>query len=211
MAVGDAAYLFPFLVTGTRAYLADGDLLGAEQWVADVTRAVEQRAIPGTMPAVIHARGLLSVAGGSTGRARRQLAQARDEWLGLGRWWEARWAGIDLARCHLRANRPSEAAILLDAVAADARAIGAQPLWDAADELLRRARARHPTDEPWAPLSAREYEVARLIAEGMTNREIAGALSISPRTVSAHVEHILARLGVSRRAEIAAWSAKVTA
>jgi DNA-binding CsgD family transcriptional regulator len=45
----------------------------------------------------------------------------------------------------------------------------------------------------------------------MANREIAGALSISPRTVSAHVEHILARLGVSRRAEIAAWSAKVTA
>ena len=56
----------------------------------------------------------------------------------------------------------------------------------------------------------REFEVARLIADGRTNAEIAAELSIAPRTASAHVEHILAKLGVARRAEIATWVATVT-
>ena len=56
-------------------------------------------------------------------------------------------------------------------------------------------------------LSAREIEVARLVATGATNREIASALSIAPKTVAAHVEHILTKLGASRRAQIATWAA----
>jgi DNA-binding CsgD family transcriptional regulator len=63
-------------------------------------------------------------------------------------------------------------------------------------------------------LSAREFEVARLVAGGMTNREIgmtnreiASALAIAPKTAAAHVEHIRTELGVSRRAQIAAWVA----
>jgi DNA-binding NarL/FixJ family response regulator len=47
--------------------------------------------------------------------------------------------------------------------------------------------------------------VATLIADGRTNAEIAVELGIAPKTVSAHVEHILDRLGASRRAEVAAW------
>ncbi len=54
-------------------------------------------------------------------------------------------------------------------------------------------------------LSARENEVARLIATGATNRAIAQTLFIAPKTVAAHVEHILTKLDVSRRAEIASW------
>ena len=71
------------------------------------------------------------------------------------------------------------------------------------------ARGRVAVEEPWRPLTAREFEVARLIAEGMTNAEIAEALDIAPKTASSHVEHILAKLGVTRRAEIAAWTATV--
>ena len=59
-----------------------------------------------------------------------------------------------------------------------------------------------------AYLSAREQEVAAQIAGGATNREIAAALHIAPKTVSTHVEHILAKLGASRRSEIAAWAAE---
>jgi len=54
-------------------------------------------------------------------------------------------------------------------------------------------------DTASGPLTAREFEVARLIAEGATNREVAERLVISPKTASTHVEHILAKLGVSRR------------
>jgi DNA-binding CsgD family transcriptional regulator len=43
----------------------------------------------------------------------------------------------------------------------------------------------------------------------MTNAEIGAELFVSPKTVSAHVEHILAKLGVARRAEIAAWVATI--
>jgi DNA-binding CsgD family transcriptional regulator len=51
--------------------------------------------------------------------------------------------------------------------------------------------------------------VARLVAAGCTNREIAAQLTVAPKTVSAHVTHILTKLGAGRRAEIAAWCATV--
>lgn len=54
-------------------------------------------------------------------------------------------------------------------------------------------------------LSRRESEVAELVAEGLTNREIARKLVISHRTVEGHVEHILDKLGLSRRAQVAQW------
>ncbi len=57
------------------------------------------------------------------------------------------------------------------------------------------------------PLAARELEVARLIAEGMTNKQIAARLFISDRTVATHVGHILNKLGFNSRAEVAGWMA----
>ena len=63
----------------------------------------------------------------------------------------------------------------------------------------------------WHPLTDREFDVAFLVAKGMTNRQIAAKLVLSPKTVSAHVEHILTKLGAGRRAEIAAWAARIEA
>ncbi|EME22675.1 protein kinase/ LuxR family transcriptional regulator [Rhodococcus triatomae BKS 15-14] len=54
-------------------------------------------------------------------------------------------------------------------------------------------------------LTKREHEVANLIAEGLTNKEIAARLVLSKRTVEGHVEHTLAKLGFTSRAQIAAW------
>lgn len=56
-----------------------------------------------------------------------------------------------------------------------------------------------------ARLSRRELEVAALVAEGLTNREIAQRLFISERTADGHLEHIREKLGVNSRAQIAAW------
>jgi DNA-binding NarL/FixJ family response regulator len=58
-----------------------------------------------------------------------------------------------------------------------------------------------------APLTPREVQVARLIAGGRTNKEIAAQLVISQRTAENHVEHILTKLGFTSRAQIAAWAA----
>jgi predicted ATPase/serine/threonine protein kinase/DNA-binding NarL/FixJ family response regulator len=54
-------------------------------------------------------------------------------------------------------------------------------------------------------LTKRESEVAELVAQGLTNKQIAARLVISPRTAQGHVEHILTKLGFNSRAQIAAW------
>jgi len=66
-----------------------------------------------------------------------------------------------------------------------------------------------PTIEMRRPgeISPREAEVAALVATGMTNRQIAGKLHLAERTVDAHVEHIMNKLGYHSRAQIAAWIA----
>ena len=64
-----------------------------------------------------------------------------------------------------------------------------------------------PTPVPGEPplgLTAREYEVLRLVAAGHSNREIASELFISAKTASVHVSNILAKLGVTSRGEAAA-------
>ena len=68
-------------------------------------------------------------------------------------------------------------------------------------ETTRRAPASE--DPALATLSARELQVLRLLAEGLTDREIAGALTLSPRTVETHVSSILHKLGARNRAEAA--------
>jgi DNA-binding NarL/FixJ family response regulator len=55
-------------------------------------------------------------------------------------------------------------------------------------------------------LTAREQEVARLVAEGLTNKEIAARLQLSVRTVESHVRHVLARLGFANRTQLATWA-----
>jgi predicted ATPase/DNA-binding CsgD family transcriptional regulator len=62
------------------------------------------------------------------------------------------------------------------------------------------------TSEP--ELTSRELEVAELVAEGLTNKEIAQRLVISRRTVESHVDHILGKLGFSSRSRIPAWLAQ---
>jgi DNA-binding CsgD family transcriptional regulator len=58
------------------------------------------------------------------------------------------------------------------------------------------------------PLSKRELEVARLVAAGLSNKEIGSRLFLSERTVETHVSKILSRLGIGSRVEIASWVAQ---
>ncbi|GAA1865892.1 LuxR family transcriptional regulator [Pseudonocardia ailaonensis] len=63
----------------------------------------------------------------------------------------------------------------------------------------------HDHAELFRPLTEREWQVAQRVAEGLGNRQIAGRLAISPRTVDAHVTHILTKLTFGNRAQVAAW------
>ncbi len=74
--------------------------------------------------------------------------------------------------------------------------------------LYRHSRRRRPpVDRCERVLTLRESEVAVLVANGLTNKEIASQLVISERTVDSHVSNILSRLGANRRVEIAAFVA----
>ena len=67
------------------------------------------------------------------------------------------------------------------------------------------AKPTAPAVSDGAPLTQRELQVARLIAGGRSNKEIAAGLVISQRTAENHVEHILTKLGFTSRAQVAAW------
>lgn len=73
-------------------------------------------------------------------------------------------------------------------------------------ELATRALHQIVEAPSWigASLTSREHEVLRLVANGKTNQEIGVALAVSTRTAKAHVERIIARLGVANRAEAVA-------
>jgi pimeloyl-ACP methyl ester carboxylesterase/DNA-binding CsgD family transcriptional regulator len=57
-----------------------------------------------------------------------------------------------------------------------------------------------------SPLTAREFQVADLIADGLTNAAIARSLGVSVRTIDTHVEHVRTKLGVRARSQIAVWA-----
>jgi len=72
-----------------------------------------------------------------------------------------------------------------------------------AAELVTRLVRPQSRAEPGTNLSDREQQVLRLVADGLTDREVGEALGISPRTVGRHVGNILDKLGVRNRAEAA--------
>jgi DNA-binding CsgD family transcriptional regulator/pimeloyl-ACP methyl ester carboxylesterase len=79
----------------------------------------------------------------------------------------------------------------------------------AASTLLSFLRDQNGTRRPkvgGGPLTARELQVADLIADGLTNAEIARNFGVSVRTVDTHVEHVRTKLGVRARAQIAVWA-----
>lgn len=80
-----------------------------------------------------------------------------------------------------------------------------------AQELVRSLRAvsdRAASADLISPLTTREEEVLRLLATGLSNKEMAGVLYIAEATVKTHVEHIIGKLGVSDRVQAAVWAAR---
>jgi DNA-binding CsgD family transcriptional regulator len=205
---GERALFIPFVVTGARSIIAARRPDDAARWVDQAREFfVGWHSVAGA--ALGHAEGLVRLAGGSLAAAREAIERAVPGWEERGRTWESVWARLDLAQCLIRMNRHADAVEVLSDARTRAEALQSAPLLARADELAKASRGRGHEQEPWRPLTVREFEVARLIADGMTNAQIAAELSVAPKTVSAHVEHILAKLGVARRTEVAAWAAGI--
>ena len=145
-AVDDAAYLYPFAVTGTRAYLALGDPGRAREWIERVADPIERRGIPGTLASLDHGRGLLAAADGSTGSARTHLVAATAGWRDRRRAWEGAWAQLDLARCHLRSNQRAEAVRMAARARDAALALPAPAIVRGAEAIIGRRRSAADAD-----------------------------------------------------------------
>jgi DNA-binding NarL/FixJ family response regulator len=132
--------------------------------------------------------------------------------------------GVDSAELFLPAYRRSALASMLarslaslgrraEAEQAARTAVDGLDRWpgwrrDAAIVLLGRLQGPAASADDGSGLSPREREVAALLAEGLSNSQLAQRLYISPKTASVHVSNILAKLGMSSRTEVAAWAVR---
>jgi DNA-binding CsgD family transcriptional regulator len=152
------------------------------------------------------ALGCLAATLGKTDRAIRHLQAAIEANRRAGmRPFEAE-ARFELARIlgARSAGERSEALVLATDAEGTAAQLGMQPLREKARHLEDALRAP-PRGTARSGLTRREDEVAALVGRGLTNRQIADVLHVSERTVESHVQHILTKLGLQNRSQVATW------
>ena len=136
-------------------------------------------------------------------RAARLLGMAAGFWAQSGSGLAGPWREFHAVATERLRHRLGEPRLTQE-IAVGARLDRAAGLSFALEE--RPASLTSPTDR--LGLSPREAEIARLVGDGLGNREIGERLFLSSRTVEKHVEHVMDKLGVDSRAEIAAWQAR---
>ncbi|HEV2006973.1 MAG TPA: AAA family ATPase [Candidatus Limnocylindrales bacterium] len=174
---------------------------------------------PGSERWRLAATAATASARGDTARAVRALQQLDRDLSQGGMLEELIWVRLDVGMAYAASDRQAAVAALTSA-AAIAEEIGARSQLRLVAQALRRlgvrawrrgpsGRGRRPTGrrlldgDVFAELTTREREVVGLVAEGMSNREIAEALSVSPKTVERHLTNVLAKVGLRNRTELA--------
>lgn len=155
-------------------------------------------------------------AGRSDARAWERVV---DAWTAIGQPYPTAYAHLRLAEALLTGRANSAAGVVaLREAARIAGTLGATPMLAEISDLADRARVRldepvaeavpaapsDGADDELAALTARELEVLTELADGLTNREIAGRLFISEKTVGVHVSRIYAKIGVHSRVQASA-------
>lgn len=139
------------------------------------------------------------------------LVEVRTGLHRTGRRIDALWALIDLAHV-LMDHDPARAASVLRDAGREAASLGAATQAQVADRLLRgmgQRTWRRGVAEGARGLTEREREVARLVAAGASNAEVADSLFVSVKTVERHVSNLFAKFDVRNRTELArAWAAE---
>jgi DNA-binding CsgD family transcriptional regulator/tetratricopeptide (TPR) repeat protein len=155
---------------------------------------------PWTRPRLASCEAMLAEGQAATGRYEAALAQADDA------------LPFDLARIRLlfgehlrRERRRADAREQLRAAAEAFDRMGAAPWAERARVELRATgeRARRRDAGSLATLTPQELQVARLVAEGLANKEVAAQLFLSPRTIDAHLRNVFAKLGITSRGQLA--------
>ena len=198
----------------TRAELDRGRLEEATRW-ADRAAGAAAGIRPGTATSWAHrARARVLLASGSAAAAAREALAAAADADGVGARLEAARSRTLAGRALAAAGEAGRAAGELEAAEAQLAVLEARRYRDeTARELRRLGRAaprrergkRRADDGDGVPaLSERELEVAKLVAQGKTNRQIAAEIFLSEKTVESHLSHIFSKLGVRSRSAVAA-------
>jgi DNA-binding NarL/FixJ family response regulator len=193
----------PALELLVAALLACGRLPDAAAAVAemrDVERLVGTAALRACTD---RAEAAVAAAGGDHERARTLLEDALDCFDAGGARFEAARTRLALAATLAALGRGDGAGREAERARAALLELGAAVEAERAQSLLRAG-----DDRPLPELTPRERDVLHLLAEGLTNREIAARLVVSHHTVHRHVTNLLRKLGVSSRAAAAAHAVR---
>jgi LuxR family transcriptional regulator, maltose regulon positive regulatory protein len=150
------------------------------------------------------AEGRVAAAAGEHDRARTLLEDAVDRFERSGAPFEAAEARVELAATLLALGRTAVAEREAEAALECLLELGAEPVAEAARRLLEGSIRSADAAPPLPDLTPREREVLRLVADGLTNRQIAERLVVSEHTVHRHITNILRKLQLPSRTAAAA-------
>jgi len=178
-------------------------------------REIAERARTRPLLAAVHSsEGTLAVTRGDNDAARRSFEDALDLLAASQARFEAARVRLDLAATLNALGRHDRARREIEAALAGFQELGANGESARAEAMLgklRRTRGTLPpeaVDTPLGELSKRELEVLSLVAEGLTNHDIAQRLVLSEHTVNRHVANILRKLGLPSRAAAASLAGR---
>jgi DNA-binding CsgD family transcriptional regulator len=177
-----------------------GDLRLAADRLDRMVRWAKTTDVPSARAGTLRARGLLAQAVGDVSGAVDVLQTAADAYRALPLPFEQARTALLLGAAQRKARRRREARDTLERAHAGFVALGAARWIERAEEELGRLSGRVSAA---SRLTASEQRVADLVAHGLTNKQIAAELVITPRTVEAHLTRIYAKLGVRSRVELA--------
>ena len=166
------------------------------------------------LAAVCSSEGTLAAADGDHDAARRSFEDALDLLTASDARFEAARVRLDLAAALSAVGRHDRARREIEAALAGFQELGADGESARAKSMLGKLRRTHATlptdavDTPLGELSKRELEVLGLVAEGLTNHDIAERLVLSEHTVNRHVANILRKLGLPSRAAAASLAGR---
>jgi len=189
----------PLLAAAVDILVAAGQPADAGDAATELAAIAGQSTSPMLHAMAEQAKGSVAMAVGDPTRALPCLRAASQEWRRLHMPYEGARAALLLGRACLALGDRAAAELEFDNARQAFAALQARIDLEALAALTGSA-------EGGGRLSRRELEVLTQVAEGKTNREIAGALSISAHTVGRHLENIFAKTGTSGRAAATAWA-----
>jgi ATP/maltotriose-dependent transcriptional regulator MalT len=196
-----------------RSRLALGLREEAEEGASELRSLLERVDTLTIRAAARQAEGLLLGAEGGCEEARRRFEDAVDLFLQAQAPFEAARARLDLARCLSGIGRPGPARQEARSALEGFEKLGAAREAYRAEGVLKELAEGGTTSAPAPPaadhpLSSRELEVLRLVAEGLGDKEVADRLHLSGHTVHRHISNIRTKLGLPSRSAAVAWAAQ---